>query len=216
MGLTGAKSRGEPDVSDTSVSIIIPTIGRDTLARLISEIVPQMEIGDEVLVVGDGNVPSARLIAEGVDPRVRYLEHGPTKDWGHGLRNFAMPLARGRYIMTLDDDDRFRSNGLATIRKAVSEAPNRPLIFRLMHDTGVIWEEKVIRECNVSTQMYVIPNVRERLGIWGNRYQGDLDFITSTLALYPEGSALWREELLVLRGVSHNQEWNDRMSAWKW
>lgn len=201
---------------DPSVSIVIPTIGRKTLLRVLGEIIPQLSDRDEVLVVGDGSQPEARAMVERLDLRVKYLEHGPSKNWGHGQRNFAMPLARGEYLMSLDDDDRFSSTGLERIRKAASEHPGRPLMFRIMHNTGVIWGDKVVREANVSTQMFVVPNDPEKRGVWGNRYQGDFDFISSTLALYPPDFLVWREEVLVLRGVSHDQAWNERMSTWKW
>ena len=155
-------------------------------------------------------------MVEGRDPRVRYHEHGPTKTWGHSQRNFAMPLAKGDYLMTIDDDDRFSSKGLATIRKAVAEEPGRPLLFRLIHDKGIIWEDRAVRCGNVGTQMIVTPNTPGRLGVWGNRYEGDFDFIVSTLAAYPKDALVWREEILALRGVAKNPAWNERIAKWEW
>jgi len=205
------------EVTSPSVSFIIPTIARHLLLRVLGEIRPQLGAMDEILVIGDGPFPVARKMVDGLsDPRIKYLEHGPAKNWGHSQRNFAMPLCKGQYIMTLDDDDRFSSKGLATIREVASHHPGRPLMFRLMHDTGVIWEKPIIRQANVSTQMFVVPNDPTMLGIWGNRYEGDLDFIESTVARYPKDALVWREEMLVLRGVSHNPEWNERMALWKW
>lgn len=199
-----------------SVTFIIPTIGRETLLRVLGEIRSQLSAEDEILVVADGPRPAARAMVEGLDPRIKYLEHGPTKNWGHSQRNFGMWRAKGSHIMTLDDDDRFRSNGLEVIRKAIVETPDRPLIFRMHQSTGLIWEYRWTVIGDVSTQMYVVPNIPDRLGLWGNRYIGDQDFIQSTLALYPKGSVVWREEAIVLRGENENPSWNDRIAKWRW
>jgi len=199
-----------------TVSITIPTIGRRTLLRVLGEIIPQLSQYDEVLVVGDGPRPEARAMVKGLDPRVKYLEHGPTKNWGHSQRNFAMWQAKGTHFMSFDDDDRFHSKGLSIIRNAIGDAPGRPHIFRMHQSTGLIWEYREARCGDVSTQMYVIPNVPEKLGLWGNRYIGDIDFIQSTLALYPKDAVIWREEAIVIRGENGNPSWNDRIAEWKW
>lgn len=49
----------------------------------------------------------------------------------------------------------------------------------------------------------VVPNVKARLGEWGLRYDGDFDFITSTLAHYPEGP-VWHEAV-----IAHHQSFGD-------
>jgi hypothetical protein len=48
---------------------------------------------------------------------------------------------------------------------------------------------------NVGTPMFVLPAAGPR-GAWGRRYEGDYDFITSTLALWPAGALVWREEVI--------------------
>jgi hypothetical protein len=42
----------------------------------------------------------------------------------------------------------------------------------------------MIREGNVSTQMFCVPRTAT-LGKWGTRYEGDYDFIASTVAANP-------------------------------
>ena len=197
-----------------SLSILIPTIGRSELARLLSELVPQLLSCDEILVIGDGPQPLARAMAD-VDPRVRYLEHGPDHCWGHPQRNWAMPLARGAYLMSFDDDDRVAPRALERVRGAMADHPGRPLMFREYHEGSVIWSTRSVALGNVSTQMIVVPNVPERLGKWGSRYEGDYDFIQSTLALYAAGvdALVWRPEVIALHGTA---SWKGSVDTWVW
>jgi len=46
--------------------------------------------------------------------------------------------------------------------------------------------------------MMVVPNDKARLGSWGERYEGDIDFLTTTLEKWPgkDLSVVWREDVL--------------------
>ena len=65
------------------LSIIIPTIGRATLARTLATIAAQELLpGDEVLVIGDGPQPEAERMFQAAGLPGRYLD-GPTRhNWG--------------------------------------------------------------------------------------------------------------------------------------
>lgn len=200
-----------------TISTIIPTIGRPTLTRVLWEILPQLREGDEILVVGDGPQPVACAMVAGFDKRVIYHEYGPTKDWGHSQRNYAMPHARGQYLFHLDDDDRCAPWALETVRRVAGECPNRPLMFRLFSPAGEEWPRtKTIEPYNVGTQMFVVPNVPHKLGVWGQRFEGDYDFVKSTLALYPEDALIWRNEWLILYGQNGTPEQARAMETWQW
>ena len=188
---------------EPSISVIIPTAGRDTLHRVLLELHHQLGDRDEILVVGDGPCPKAAAIAAKFDARVRYLEYpdGPAKDWGHTPRNWSLPHAKGSHIFHLDDDDACMSGALENIRKAVKECPGKLLIFRTKDVSGSeIGGEHELKMGSVSTQMFVVPNIPERTGTWVSRYGGDFDFIQQCIELHPEGSAgvVWREELLAI------------------
>src|SRR5687767_666422 len=161
----------------TTISIIIPTIGRPILAHLLDETIRQLEDGDEVLVIGDGPQPEARRIAAGRDARVRYHETEATRCWGHPQRNWAMDIASASHLVSFDDDDALVPGALDAIRAAATATPDRPLIFRMRHEAVTLWMTPRLLPGNVSTQMFVVPNVKARLGRWGSRYQGDFDFI---------------------------------------
>lgn len=188
--------------ADVRISWMLPTIGRASLADILKDILDQAASTDQIIVVGDGAQPEAMKIAEGLDPRVIYLEEGPTKDWGHGLRNIVMPIATGTHIMSLDDDDRMARGIVPKIKFSLARRPNKPHIFRMHHEGGLVWVNKELKEGNVSTQLIAVPNIPERLGVWGNRYQGDWDFIRSTVELYPnkDKDIVWNPNVIMVHG----------------
>lgn len=183
-----------------NLSIMVPTIGRPCLPKLLHELKAQLAPDDEVLVIGDGPVKMGAAV-EPFGAQFRYLEHGPDHAWGHPQRNYAMPLAKGTHLMSLDDDDALCAGGLDMIRKAIAEHPSAPLMFRMHHEAILLWRDPVFMEGNVSTQMFVTPNVQGKLGKWGRRYPGDFDFMASTIALYPSGSLVWRPEITAIHGL---------------
>lgn len=197
-----------------TLSVMIPTIGRPELKRLLDEMAPQLAAGDEILVVGDGPQPEAAAMSADYKG-VRYFEHGPDHCWGHPQRNWVMRFVKGSHLMSMDDDDRFAPDGLEAIRRALAESPDRPHMFRMHHEGAVLWREQVVRSGNVSTQMFVTPFVRGRLGKWGRLYEGDRFFIESTLKLYPEGfdALVWRPEITAVHGTVG---WKNAVDSWKW
>ncbi len=192
--------------STASLSILIPTIGRATLARALASCVSAGLGGEgegEVLCVADGPCQEARAIWEQAKVPGFYLET-PYRagDWGHTPRNMAMALARGQWVLSIDDDDRYLGESLAAVRTILGQGPWRPHLFRMYRPPehhGVLWREQKVHLGYVSTQIVAAPNDGARLGHWGRRHAGDFDFIASTLAHYPEGP-VWREEIIV--------EWN--------
>ncbi|HEU4338758.1 MAG TPA: glycosyltransferase family A protein [Planctomycetota bacterium] len=188
-----------------ALSIMIPTIGRASLRGILEDLVPQLEAQDQVLVVGDGRQWRAERICKKFrDTRIEYFEHGPDHAWGHPQRNVAMRRAKGTHLLSYDDDDVVLPDGLRHVRTAIEHFPDRPLVFRMQHRSELIWKDREIRMANVSTQMIVVPNVAGRLGEWGRVYEGDLEFLKSTVALYPEKeqAIVWRLERITLHGIA--------------
>lgn len=187
-----------------TISIIVPTCGRSTLAPALESVIPQLRGGDEIIVIGDGEQPTARQMVERLShPDIQYLEHGPTKFYGNAQRNRGMSEARGDMIAFLDDDDTYYDQALDAIRRAASEAPNRPLMFRLRSDEPafLIWEAPLLQVGNISGGAFVIPNQPDRIAEWPTPETrrgdwSDVTFIEDTLALYPDDALVWREELI--------------------
>jgi len=188
-----------------TVSVITPTLGRESLADMLGRLLPQLGEGDEVLLVGEGPRPRAKEIADSFKSNaVRYWEEGPFFNWGNPQRNSAIKQAKGSRLVFIDDDDSIHATGIATIKAVSAGFPGRPIMFRMLHKGRTLWSNQVVRFGNVSGQMFIAPNVPGRLGTWSSAYAADYDFITSTLALHPKGKAsvVWREEMPIIQGFA--------------
>lgn len=162
-----------------SISFIIPTIGRDTLARAFSSIRPFP--GDEVLIVR-GNPP--------------------VNDWGGTERNTAVTEAFGDWLAFLDDDDWYMPDARSIQAEAIADATRLgvrvPIILRMQYaDTGtILWRVPVLFPGNVGTPMMLVPNDREKLGRWSHRRDGDFDFLEGSG--WPRRKFIFRQEIVAM------------------
>jgi glycosyltransferase involved in cell wall biosynthesis len=157
-------------------SVILATAGRPTLARALRSLVGQLEPGDELMILRDDS-----------------------GDAGDTPRNDAMPRARGSHLLFIDDDDMYAPGALARMRRFADENPQRIGIFKLEYAAGNHrWVDPVLRYKNVSTQMFVVPNVPGKLGRWerDGRVAGDFQFIAETARL--QGDPLFVDDVTVL------------------
>lgn len=181
-----------PVTAPIRLSLLLATAGRVELAVAVWAAAPQLAAGDELLIAGGGSWGAA--VAHWA--KARHLDLPPGGNWGHAERNAAMPEARGTHLLFLDDDDLLLPGALAAIRAAIAQAPDVPHVFRMIDPQGRILPERPgLRQGHIGTPCLVAPNVPARLGTWGARYEGDFDFIRSTLAHYPDG-AVWHAQLI--------------------
>ena len=155
-------------------SIIVATSGRPTLGQTLASIVEQLEPGDEVFVLRDDS-----------------------DDLGDTPRNQTMHRARGTHLLFMDDDDQYARGALAKIRRFAEEHPGRIGIFRMRYlDGRVLWRRPALEYRNVSTQVFVVPNLPGKLARWERRGHviGDYVFITETAKL--QGEPIFREEIV--------------------
>jgi hypothetical protein len=110
-----------------------------------------------------------------------------------------MELARGDYLLFMDDDDIFTAGALAVVRAALRQAPGLPHLFRMRYaaDGRVLWQERSLRLGHIGTPMIAIPN-RPQLRQW-DPYDGhDYRFVADNLCLWPPDALVWREEVIAL------------------
>lgn len=175
----------------SSITFIVPTIGRSSLLLTLQSIETKPE--DEILLVG--NRYRVR------DPRVRYIDCAPGGDWGHTERNFATPHAKGDYIAHIDDDDVYAPGHRDLMEDAIQEANGNPVLFRMQFPNGItLWQDREVRCGNVGTPMFLIPNKPEMLGTWQSFVGGDCAFLESSL--WKPSDYVWRREIIALLG--HN------------
>jgi hypothetical protein len=158
--------------SDPTISVLVASIGRPTLGRTMQSVMGQLHPTDQLLIDVNGDCP-----------------------WGHAARNRMMKAADGDAIVFMDDDDIYLPDALKLIRIGFREAPDRVHIFKMRYYDGrEIWSDEQVREGNVSTQMVCVPN--EADAAWGDRYQGDFDFITAVCTQF--GDPVWQPEAIAM------------------
>ena len=175
------------------ITFIVATLGRPSLAATLASI--ELWAGDDVIVIG--NVPTK---TEGA---VRYVTCPPGGDWGSTERNLATPLARGRYLAHIDDDDVYAPGHRALMGQAIAAAPHHLTIFRMQYPSGgKVWQDPIIRWGNVGTPMLLIPNVPAKLGQWGEKQDcGDFHFL-QTMRWTPDEIA-WRPDVIAHISRTH-------------
>jgi glycosyltransferase involved in cell wall biosynthesis len=130
-------------------SVIIPTIGRSTLARAVSSVldqsIPETEL--EVIVVNDSGAPL---------PRAEWQASGRTRVIMTNrrersvARNAGAALASGRYLCFLDDDDWLLPGALEALWRLADQSGDAAWLYggiRVVDDRG-----RVLGEANSGLQ----------------------------------------------------------------
>jgi glycosyltransferase involved in cell wall biosynthesis len=156
-------------------SIIVGTTGRKTLRRTLKSITSQLEPGDELMLLRDDS-----------------------GDAGDTPRNQSMHRAAGTHLLFMDDDDVYVPGALAKMRRFADENPGKIGIFRMEYTAGPKrWQVPELKNRNVSTQIFLVPNVPGKLGVWEHRstVHGDYTFIEETARL--QGDPIFVDEVTV-------------------
>ena len=172
-----------------SFHLLIVTVGRRSLFKMLDSIIPQLKQNDSITIVYDnkdiGNtfdkVKSMKTICN-----LNVIMNDETYDIEapqHAIRNKYNDL-EGDFILHADDDDIYMPGAMSHIRKYVCN-PTTLYFFNLYFKidnkhikTETFYKNKI--EINhISTQSGIIPKKINKLGIWGDRYEGDYDFYKS-------------------------------------
>lgn len=146
-----------------SISVIIPTIGRETLPAAIWS----ARTADEIILIQDH--AQNPVVTQQHAPVTRLL-NVMGGDMGYTARNAGMQQATSSHLAFLDDDDVFLPGALDAMR--VWGSPDRPTIFRMDHPDCVIWRQPELEYGNVGTPMLLIPNIPHLLGSWEEHQDG--------------------------------------------
>jgi glycosyltransferase involved in cell wall biosynthesis len=156
-------------------TIIVGTAGRKTLRRTLKSITSQLEPGDELFLLRDDS-----------------------GDAGDTPRNQTMHRAAGSHLLFMDDDDVYVPGAFAKMRRFAEDNPGRIGIFRMESTTGPKrWRVPELKNRNVSTQIFLVPNLPGKLGVWEHRgtIHGDYTFIEETARL--QGEPIFVDEVTV-------------------
>jgi GalNAc5-diNAcBac-PP-undecaprenol beta-1,3-glucosyltransferase len=100
--------------NNPKVSVIIPTIGRESLIRTLESVLNQTYQNLEIIITDDTEGGKAKPLIERylTDPRIKYVintkyKHGPSGNKNNGLDNIT-----GEYFAMVDDDDIIMPNAI--------------------------------------------------------------------------------------------------------
>lgn len=193
------------DIAHIGLSVIIPTIGRDSINRTMESIqAQQLQNNDEIWVIGDtldGPLPHVEAYINSLGEPFRYLGFtGPVHHYGNPQRNHGITLAReGNYLVWMDDTDIFTENAFFNIRKAIAKTGKpQPHIFKFIFTNGtVLWKNRKIKIDRIGGHQFVTPNLPGLVGRWSiDRYQADYDFIMNTLQYWPHYKPIFHTDII--------------------
>lgn len=120
------------------ISVIMPTFRRPALLRTaIASVLEQKGIEVELIVVDDSAEGSARAVADEFGDSARYLKNPqPSGGFPSVVRNLGWPLARGRFVHFLDDDDLVPEGHYAAAIEAFSANPGVGVVFGRIEPFG--------------------------------------------------------------------------------
>lgn len=192
-------------MSQPSISFLVPTAGRPEIECALASLVPQLQDGDEVLVLGDttdGPLEQSQEIVASFGQPYRWIDcQSREHTWGHAEINHGIAQAKGDLIHVNDDDDIWTEGAANVMRRAAAEFPGRPLLFRFLSwHSLVFWDRQgMLAQDHVGGHCLVAPNIPGMVGEWGLHYQGDFSYILRTVSLHGGiDSVIWRNELVAL------------------
>jgi hypothetical protein len=194
-------------VSRPLFTVVIPTIGRDTLPRTLASIRSQLPCNDAEVLIGvdthtDLSHEAWQMIRGYSDfYAARYYELDAGRhDMGSPQIAYGMAQAQGLWLLNCGDDDIYVPGAFNVMSRAIAEqaGPEHPLMFKVElraneargNSSAILWSHRELKRFKVTGQSFVTPNDPARLGEWEN----DWRFMQTTVANYG-GMVDWREEL---------------------
>jgi O-antigen biosynthesis protein len=130
------------DISHPAVSIIIPIHNqlRFTMACLHSILDNSWRYAYEIILADDNSTDQTPDIFENKFPAVRYLRHTPNKGFLENC-NHAARIARGRYLVFLNNDTIVMKGWLDELIQTLEDNPSAGLVgSKLIYPDGVLQE----------------------------------------------------------------------------
>jgi len=182
----------------SSLTVLLPTLGRPTLPRMLQSLAEQeWAADDELLLVSDDRHDWCHevFLTSGLRGRHLAAMGGPLSNWGHTLRNWFMPCARGEYLWHVDDDDVVMPGALARIHKQIETHPGHLHMFRFYGGGNLYWDSPGVGNWTCGTPCLVHPR-DIRLGTWQPWYGGDQAFVHETTRNNPDIPIHWHDEVV--------------------
>ena len=157
-----------------SFHILIASIGRPSLQRIVTSIVSQLHTCDHLTIVFD-DVDIPVLNTEGAQCQIHLLRQSPNLGcWGHGIRNkYARKLEKTDFVMHADDDDEYIEGAFDELRKLCINTETLYIAKILNCFNDKMPPGNYLREGYINTACGIIPYDLNKKGLWIMRFGGD-------------------------------------------
>ena len=122
--------------------------------------------------------------------------------FGHCQINHGLTLATGQHISVNDDDDIWTDNARDLMRRGTDVWPDAVLLYqyRSYYGRQVYWHTPgLLLRDHIGGHSVVAPNVQDKLGRFACAYNGDFDYVESTVNNFGGPSkAIWISDLIAI------------------
>jgi hypothetical protein len=181
MTLLLYKTNENLETQEKSFHILIATIGKDGIFRILKSLKTQLRENDYLTIVFDGpNWPNVQEVIEYTkDFKCKVsiiVEEINLGHWGHAIRNKHKNL-KGDYVFHVDDDDDITPDCMESLRKHCIDT-NKVYVFKMQLDPETIYwvDDKKIVANQIGTPMGIIPIEINKKSEFGYFYGGDFAF----------------------------------------
>jgi hypothetical protein len=205
------------------LSIVIPTVGRSSLADTLDAIDHQpaeLLKGVEVLVVGDthsgmtAGLHQARehIETERAGERYTFLEHdGGQHVVGQPQRTYGAHNASGEWVAFGQDDNILTPAALSAIATATRSQVSELIICRWLAPwRETIWRWPELALGNLDADGLVLSRRLAQQVTWGLRYEGDYDAAQQAWALIDRAEINWVSTIVSVARPAQEHRW------WQW
>jgi len=176
-----------------NISFVIPTCGRKSIVHAVESLRSQTIDGDEIIVVHDPGTTMPSLKNYGLPLKVICDNTPGNPKWGYKARTHGMSRATCPWIHIIGDDDVYLPGSIAKLRPLLQE--KTPIICKMKrryNENDTIWRIPQFSPDNQGGEMYVFPNIPEKMGRFdSSRYDGDGLFISELVEKH--GKVRWSE-----------------------
>jgi hypothetical protein len=170
-------------MSTITFHILIVTIGRSTLQKMVDSLLPQLLEGDHLTILFDG-IPVQNLnISEGCCSIHMEEVHETQRHYAqHSIRTKASAfLHQTDFIMHADDDDIYADDAFTILRKLCRDKDTLYVakMISKLHNDEIIPRKPEISLGNIGTPCGIIPYYLNSMAPWTNSVGGDGDFYIS-------------------------------------
>lgn len=175
----------------SSITVFLTTIGKPTLEDMLNSLVDELSDNDYLYIAIDGKEYFEKSYNI-IHPFIKKFKCNIALNfnvanlgyWGHGCRNKYQKSLKGDFILHADDDDIYLKGSFDKIRRAIKITNNKTMLLFKFYNSyktkDVVWKDPSIRLMNIGTPCGLIPNIPEKMGNWGHKYGGDLEFYLSS------------------------------------